>query len=422
MFRGYDVREKFPKLSPSVVAEIGAAFSNFAGSSPIVLGRDLRLTSPLLSQAFASGAKAAGSEVIDLGSVTTPLLSYGALTAGAFGAMISASHNPPNFNGIKFVKKDGTDVSSSELEKIEKLSSSPSYASWDGVGSEKSMDVTKSYISHISPPSLSLKVALDPGNGSACNLARKVFEKMGCEVVEVNGEPDGTFPGRGGEPTPDNTAPLQKLSKECDFGVAFDGDADRAFFIDDNGKPIRADYVLLLLGQGKRVAATVNCTSLLEKYMEVTRCKIGRTFITEKLREDPSLEMAGEWSGHFWFREKFLFSDGILAAVKLAEHLSSQEKSFSSLFSQFPETFVHHTKVSCPEEKKLSLVSALQERFPDADSTDGVKLSKEDGWVLVRKSNTEPILRVSAEAPSKAEAEKRAEKYASLVENELKSL
>lgn len=421
MFRGYDVRAEFPQFSPEVAARLGAAFSNWAKAEPIVIGRDVRTTSPLLARAFAAGAQAAGSEVIDLGVTTTPLLAFGALEARAVGAMISASHNPSNFNGVKFVRKDGTDVSSDELAKIEKFSKSPVYTEWNRIGSEKKMDVSDSYLSKLPSASADLTVALDPGNGAACRLARLALERIGCTVKEINAEADGTFPGRSAEPSPENLSELQSI-KGVDFAVALDGDGDRAVFLDEKGNFIRADYILLLLGQKRKAVATVNCTSLLEDYMDVTRCRIGRTFVTEELRKDSSIEIAGEWSGHFWFTEKFLFSDGILAAVKMAEFLSQKQTPLSELLAQFPKTFVHHTKIDCPEEKKLPLLSALKKRFPDSETTDGVKLKMDDGWVLVRKSNTEPVVRVSAEALSEKKAVSRAEKYGNLAAEELKSL
>lgn len=416
MFQGYDVRDVFPKISPESVTKIGAAFSNWAEGEPIVLGRDVRTTSLLLSKAFAAGAMAAGSEVTDLGIITTPMLAYGAMKTGSFGAMISASHNPPEFNGIKFVRKDGTDVSSEDLSKIENLSSSPSYSKWSKVGSQKAMSITESYIRELASK-CELKVAIDSGNGATCGVARAIFEKTGCEVFEINAKPDGVFPGRGAEPKVDNLGALVNTVKtnHAAFGVAFDGDGDRAVFVDELGSPIRADYLLLLLGEGKKAVATVNLTSLLEKHLQVGRCKIGRTHITEKLRADPSFELAAEWSGHFWFTDKFLFSDGILAAVKLAKFLSEKSTPLSELISKFPTTHVHHTKVTCPHDQKLMVIGKLKEKFPDADTTDGVKLFFEDGWVLVRKSNTEPILRVSAEAASQKSAKSRAQKYADVV-------
>ena len=382
---------------------VGKAYDN------VVVGCDTRTSSNAVKHAFISGLLAAGSECGDAGVIPTPTLALAAREFGA-GAMITASHNPPEYNGIKLLNPDGSPFDANQREQIEDmiLGGSLSVAIWNEIKSSSIHNgAIERHIEHIlqdCPGELKLKVVVDCACGAASVIAPHLLRRLGCEVVALNCHPSGFFP-RAIEPTEDNLGALIRATKElgADLGIAHDGDGDRMMAVDERGRFIPGDKLLALFAQqagAKEVVTTIDASRVIDEMgFSIIRTPVGDTCVSEELKKGG--DFGGEPSGSWIFPASSLCPDGIYAAARLVA-IASQQK-----LSQLVDSIPCYPLLRGSLTNKGVVVSELERHLLameplSVNSIDGIKLSFEDGWLLIRASGTEPKIRVTAEAMSEA--------------------
>lgn len=415
----------------------------------VAIGTDARLSNHMLKNAVSAGLIAAGCDVVDVGLVPTPTLQY-TVKEKDFdsGVIITASHNPPNFNGIKGVASDGTEFSKDVEEEIEKIyfRESFSLADWKDVGKFSSWDGSINlYINGILNAvdvdlikEKQFHVVLDCGNGAGSLVTPILLKKLGCKITELYCEPDGTFPGHNSEPLPENLGELIKKVPEvkADLGASQDGDADRAIFIDEKGNYIWGDKSLALgakyatIENGGIAVTPVTSSSCFDDVVKenngkVIHTAVGSPIVARVMMENNSV-FGGEENGGLIFPELQYCRDSAMSIAKILEIMATENKKLSELIDEIPKYEVYKAKMPCPNDKKEIVMRTLAEQTKDdssvikVDETDGVKLYVKDGWVLMRPSGTEPIFRVYSESKDKNRAEELALTYKKLAEDIIK--
>lgn len=427
IFRAYDIRGVVgDTLTAEIVEAIGRAIGSEAferGQQAIVIGRDGRLSGPELSEALARGLMASGRDVIDVGMVPTPVLYFAThyLRTGS-GAMVTGSHNPADYNGLKMVLRDET-LSGEAIQALRTRIQSGDLLNGQGAYSERA--VVDDYVDRITGDvqvARRLKVVVDCGNGVAGAVAPVLLRGLGCEVVELFCEVDGTFPNHHPDPgKPENLRALIARVREvqADLGVAFDGDGDRLGVVDEQGKLIFPDRLLMLFAKdllsrhpGASVIFDVKCSRNLKRVItenagQPMMWKTGHSFIKAAMKKTGAL-LAGEMSGHFFFKERwFGFDDGLYAAARLLEILSAEAGPASRVFGTLPDSVsTPELNVQLREGEQHAFIEELVARadFPDAEVTtiDGVRADFADGFGLVRASNTTPVLVLRFEGDDEA--------------------
>ena len=426
IFRAYDIRGIVDEqLSEAMLYHIGLAVGTQVirnGEYSIAVGADGRLSSPRLGQALMAGLSDTGCQVLHLGAVPTPVLYFGVKTLDTkSGIMLTGSHNPSNYNGCKIVI-GGQTLANDSIIALRDLIDLQDYER--GVGNIEDHVIDQTYqdrISHDIKLAKPLKVVLDAGNGIAGDIAPKLFKQLGCEVIELFCEVDGSFPNHHPDPgKPANLVDLQATVAEhkADIGLAFDGDGDRVGVITEAGQMIYPDKLLMLFAEdvisrnpNAEIIYDVKCTRLLEPFIQgmggvPTMWKTGHSLIKSKMIETGAL-LAGEMSGHIFFKERWYgFDDGIYSAVRLCEILANSCEPASAIFKRFPEDFsTPEININVSEDEKFELVTQLQQaKFPTGkvSTIDGIRVDYKDGWGLVRASNTTPVLVLRFEGESKA--------------------
>jgi phosphomannomutase/phosphoglucomutase len=447
IFRAYDVRGVVNEdLTPEVMSRIGVAFGTYLGPAKnVCVGRDGRTSSELLENAFLAGLASTGCSATSVGLVPIPTSNF-ATMRGKFdaGAYITASHNPPEYNGIRFRHSDGTGFTE-ENGKVKDcfFGTQMAKARWNALGSLERADpaqVIDQYIGFIQERTKNqagMKIALDPGNGASALTAPALFRKLGAHVVTVNEKVDGTFPARSPHPTEKNLGDLQKLVKSSGsaFGAAFDGDGDRVLFVDELGRVAQVEKIGIIisrwmLGNKKgMIIVNVPCSMIVEDELakvgaEVLRVRVGDVFISEALKEH-NAAFAMEISAHYFVPTFWYFDDPVLASVKLAEILSADRTPLSRMLDAIPSYPTVEKELACPDNVKFELVESMVEhhrRLGDRlDLTDGLKVIYEDGWAMVRPSNTQPMVRLFAEARTRPRMQEIASRLESEVQKALKA-
>jgi len=424
IFRAYDIRGVVETaLTPDAVREIGRAFATEAlaqKQKTVVIGRDGRLSSPELAKALSEGLRAAGCDVIDIGMAPTPVLYYAThkLETGT-GIMVTGSHNPPQYNGLKMLIAGNT-LYGDGIQALYHSIVEDRLATGDGSYSNK--DVVSDYIKTIvSDIKLErpLRIAVDCGNGVAGFLAPELFRKLGCEVTELFCDVDGNFPNHHPDPSrPENLVDIQACIEEnhLDIGLAFDGDGDRVGIIDDKQNIIWADRQMMLYAAdvlsrkpGAQIIFDVKSSTNLAK--EITRLggdalmwKTGHSFIKAKMKETGA-ELAGEMSGHVFFKERwFGFDDGLYSAARMLEIISKRKEPASVVFAELPDSFnTPELQIQFQQDgAHYTFMDKFKQNadFGDADviTIDGMRVNYPDGWGLIRPSNTTPSLVLRCEA------------------------
>jgi phosphomannomutase / phosphoglucomutase len=411
------------------------------------IGTDARLSNHMLKSAITAGLLSTGCDVVDVGLVPTPTLQY-TVKEKRFdaGVIITASHNPPQFNGIKGTAHDGTELTKDVEEAIETIYFSQQFAlsDWNDVGNYATWDgaielYIEGVLSRVDVASIKKQrfhVVLDCGNGAGSLVTPILLKKLGCRVTELNCKPDGTFPGRHSEPVPENLTSLMKKVSEtqASFGVGLDGDADRAIFIDENGSYIWGDKSLSLVGKyitrkkkGGVTVTPVTTSTCFEDVIHqnkgsVIYTKVGSPIVAGAMKEHHAV-FGGEENGGLIFPEFQYCRDSAMALATLLEIMATEKRPLSELVAEIPSYEMLKTKIACPNEKKEHIMNLLVTEMDDnnkitkVDRTDGLKLYMKDGWVLMRPSGTEPIFRVYVEAKEKHQAERVAIFYKNLVES-----
>ncbi|MBU1158584.1 MAG: phosphoglucosamine mutase [Candidatus Thermoplasmatota archaeon] len=397
------------QMTPELAMAIGMAVGSDAECA--VIGRDSRTSGPMMEAAVSSGLMACGCEVYSAGIVSTPTLAEAAREMSC-GVMLTASHNPPEYAGIKLWNPDGMGFGLEQSKKIEKLVASNRFKArpWDKVGtSHIMMDAVDRHLERIlaGVGHAKLKVVVDCANGPSFNITPLVLQRMGCKVVTMNSNPDGHFPGRMPEPTDENLTDLKNtvISTKSDLGIAHDGDADRMVAIDDKGVFLGGDHLLALFAKRyakKKAVVTVDASMAIDDYIsaKITRVRVGDVFVSEEVKRIRA-DFGGEPSGTWIFPEQSYCPDGILAAAKIVEMAS--KKKLSELRKSIPTYPTLRKAVDFEAGQKASVISCLSKemRVIECDellTVDGFRLQFEDGWALVRPSGTEPKIRMLAEA------------------------
>jgi phosphomannomutase/phosphoglucomutase len=415
--------------------QLGMAIGTFMKGA-VMLGTDARTSNEMLKSACASGLMATGCNVLDCGVLPTPALQYAVkVNKVAGGVMITASHNPPEFNGIKCIDPDGTEMSRKNEEAIERIYADGNFlrADWTKVGRtipfttavERYLAGILSKVDVQAIRRANLRVAVDCGNGAACLVTPRLMERLGVRAVTLNGDPNGAFPGHDSEPTPENTKDIVELVKAggFDFGLVHDGDADRTVFVDENGRYLYGDRTLALVAYhickvkpGRTVVTNVASSKCVEDAVKMANgsivlTKVGSPIIARTMMDRGGI-FGGEENGGLIFAEFQYCRDGAMAAAKMLEIVAKNGK-LSKLNDDIPSYSQYKTKTACPDAKKAKVMAELARSVSGkkVDTTDGVKIHEDDGWVLVRPSGTEAIFRVFSEASSPSRAKELAEEY-----------
>jgi phosphoglucosamine mutase len=409
LFGSSGIRAIFNKELLSTTFRVGLAVGKKYPN--VIIGRDTRTSGDAMKQAVISGLLAAGCSCKDAGIIPTPTLAYAAREFAA-GVMITASHNPPEYNGIKLFNPDGSSFGASQQEPIEAIVLAESYAITEPDKTDTCSDYRGAVENHIDaivslfPSRLNIRVVVDAGGGAASRVTPRLLEKLGCEVVALNCEPTGEFP-RPSEPVAASLTELCDLVKKSGaaVGIAHDGDADRMMAVDEKGRYITGDVMLAILAKAvgaRDMVTTLDASMAIDEMgMKVRRTKIGDTFVSEKLKKGG--DFGGETSGAWIFPALSLCPDGIYAAAQIAA-LAAEHK-LSELADAVPVYPLIRGNIGSKGLEMARLEADLAALKPlSVDNTDGVKLVFSDGWLLVRPSGTEPKIRITAEAKTEARA------------------
>jgi len=423
IFRAYDVRGKVGiDITPEVFEPVGRAYATLIrrkGGRVVALGMDNRLTSPPLKEAFARGCLAAGVEIVDIGVNHTPLL-YFATAHWKLdgGATVTGSHNPVSDNGVKMVHAGAAPLTEEEIQTLLAMIQQGDFET--GAGARSTRDPREDYFGAITAHvtlARRLRVVVDAGNGIAGSFAPELLRRLGCEVIELYCESDGSFPNHLPDPEmEENVRDLvaKVIETGADAGIAYDGDADRVGVVDERGRRHEADLILALLARdllqrhpGAKVVFDVKSSQVLVDDVrrhggQPVMWKTGHSLLKRKMREDGIL-LGGEVSGHMFFAENWYgVDDGILASAKVLEMVARGPEPVSAHFDTLPHLFATpELKAPCPDDKKFPLVAELARHFQERYETidiDGVRILFPEGWGLVRASNTNPYLTLRFEA------------------------
>lgn len=423
IFKAYDVRGVVPdQLDDALATAIGAAFVRVTGAArgSIVVGHDMRPSSPGMALAFAQGAARAGADVVMIGLASTDELYFASGTLGLPGAMFTASHNPAQYNGIKMCRAHAAPVGmETGLAEIRDLVASGDQITGDRVGTITESDVLADYSSYLlslAPvEGRRLKVVVDAGNGMAGHTASAVFDKLDLEVVPMYFELDGSFPNHEANPIePENMRDLQAKVREgaADVGLAFDGDADRCFLVDERGDIVSPSVLTALIAARelkKEPGATIihnliTSRAVSEIVSELggtpVRTRVGHSFIKARMAETNAI-FGGEHSGHFYFRDFWRADSGMLAALHALAALAETDRPLSELLAQYSR-FVTSGEINSRVDDQRAVLKELEDRYATregvtVDHVDGLTITHDDWWFNVRASNTEPLLRLNAE-------------------------
>ena len=421
IFKAYDVRGVYPgELNEDVARRVGAAFARFVESDRVVVGRDMRTSSPALANAFAEGVTAEGGSVVDVGAVSTDALYFASGKLDLPGVMFTASHNPARYNGMKMCKAKavpiGSDSGMDEIRATAETLDPPK-----GTPRVEEADILSDYAEHcrsfVDARTLRpLKVAIDAGNGMAGKTVPIVFDQLPFEVSPLYFDLDGSFPNHPANPIEEaNLADLQKLVLEqgCDVGIAFDGDADRMFLVDERAELVSGSLTTAMVAQallkkypGEKVIYNLICSWTVPEVIEENggtpiRTRVGHSFIKRVMAETGAI-FGGEHSGHYYFRDNFRADSGMIAALLVLEAISVSDAMLSEILEPF-RRYSASGEINTEVTDQDGTIKRLAGNYSDGnqDWTDGLTVEYEDWWFNCRASNTEPLLRLNLEARTK---------------------
>ena len=424
--RGIANKEMTPEFALKLAIAIGSYFNG-----DVALAMDTRLSSEMIKNAVVSGLVSTGCNVYDANIAPTPALQYYLKNSDmAGGVIITASHNPPQYNGIKVVDGKGEELQREKEEEIENIFYNEKFerVAWNEIGSVYSVDVIDFYIEGVlkntGAEETELKVVIDCGNGAGC-LAMPYLVASVADVITLNSEPRG-LPSRNYEPVKENLIDLINTVKatKADLGIAYDGDADRAIFISEDGSYVIGDHALAIIAgyrvekKGGRVVVPISTSNCVEEYVkkkggEVFYTKIGARNVAKKMKEVNAI-FGGEENGGLIFPEHQYCRDGGMASIYMIKLIAKKGESLSQMVAELPKYYTIKEKIECFEKEKV-MEKIKKELQGNADFTDGVKIFSEDGFVLIRPSGTEPIIRIYVERKSEEEARKIAEDYKRII-------
>ncbi|MEK7503546.1 MAG: phosphomannomutase/phosphoglucomutase [Patescibacteria group bacterium] len=438
IFKAYDIRGIYPReINEKAVYLIGRAFVKFLGKSrpKIAVGRDNRLSSPALRKSLVKGLKDSGADIIDIGLSPTPAL-YFAVAHYSYdgGINITASHNPKEYNGLKLVREKAIPIGENTgLKQILKLAENAIVS--DKIGRVKKKQVIDDYLKfNLRGMNLAalrpLKIVIDTANAVPGILIPKLAGKLPCKIYHIFKELDGSFPNH--SPNPLVKENLRSLcseikQKQADFGVAFDGDGDRVFFVDEKGGIISADMIIALMAEfilkdnpGSKILYDIRSSRAVKEIIEENGGKpvmwrVGHTFLKEKMREENIL-FGGEFAGHFYHKKHYFCEAPLFVLLKIIEMISIEGKALSQLVEPYRRYF-HSGEINFQAQDKLGKIKELEKRFSDGKiiKIDGLRVDFKDWWFNVRPSNTEPLLRLIIEAKTKDLLDKKKAELSALL-------
>jgi len=444
IFREYDIRGIAGKdYDDAFVEALGRAYGTYLqrnGITRAAVGRDCRLSGPTYHRIMKSALRSTGVDVIDIGECPTPLMYFAVFHLDLVGGIqVTGSHNPADHNGFKICKGKWT-IHGDEIMELSRIIESGDMMRGDGT--EESYPIIPAYQGYLEEQfgrcGEGVKVVVDSGNGTAGPVAPAVYRAMGCQVVELFSEPDGSFPNHHPDPTvEENVRDLVAavLDEKADLGIAFDGDSDRIGLVDSEGRIIWGDEMLVVFARdileanpGATVVSEVKCSQRLyddiaDRGGKAIMWKAGHSLLKAKMRETGAL-LGGEMSGHLFFADRYFgFDDAIYAGARMVEILARTRVPLSESLSDLPHAvYTPEIRLDCPDAIKFKLADRARDRFRekgcDIIDVDGVRVRFENGWGLVRASNTQPVLVLRFEADN----EENLSKYRSFVEDELSAL
>jgi phosphomannomutase len=443
IFKAYDVRGIYPgELNEDIAYQIGRAFVAFLGADRVAVGRDMRLSGPALAGALLQGIAAQGAEAVDLGLTSSDELYF---AVGKFGypagIMVTASHNPAEYNGLKMCRAEAVPLSESTgLTEIRDMILNDSIPAAARQGTITQRDVLDGYVEHalsfIDAKTLRpLKVVADAGNGMAGMILPRVFAQLPCELVPLYFDLDGSFPNHPANPIePANIADLQAKVREtgADVGVAFDGDADRMFIIDEHGTFVGGDMVTAMVAQrllrrypGAAIVYNLICSRSVPETIKAAggrpiRERVGHSFIKATMRREDAV-FGGEHSGHFYFRDNWYADSGLIAFLSVLELLSDANKPVSAVLQPI-DPYKRSGEINSEVKDITAIITSVEEHYRAAGATidklDGLTVEYPDWWFNLRPSNTQPLLRLNVEAANDEELRAKTAEVLGLVRSE----
>lgn len=436
IFKAYDVRGLVPdQLDADAARSIGIGFAEFAGAPAIAVGSDVRASSPVLAAALIDGITSRGVDAIDIGQITTDALYFFSGAEDVPGVVITASHNPAEWNGMKFCLPGAAPVGEeSGLASVKAVAAAPP-SDRPEPGTVSARDILDAYVDHLFSivdvgHFAELRVAVDAGNGMAGIALPSVFERIPATLDGLYLEPDGAFPNHPADPLqPQNLEDLlaHMARQPADLGVAFDGDADRAFFIDDLGDPLPGSTTTALIADwyldrhpGASVVHNLICSKAVPETIEAAggvavRTRVGHSFIKQVMLETGAV-FGGEHSGHYYFADNYRADSGILAMLVLLQVLSEAGEPLSQLRMRY-EPYAASGEINYDVADRAAAIAAAEAGFPEGtpDHLDGLTVDLGDRWFNLRPSNTEPKLRLNAEAPDRGAVDDLVDRVANIV-------
>jgi phosphomannomutase len=420
IFKAYDVRGVVPdELDEDVARRVGGAFVDWADLTSVVVGYDCRLSSPSLAEAIRDGITSRGADVVDLGLASTDLLYFASGSLDAAGIMLTASHNPPRYNGVKFCLAGARPVGEDTgLEEIRALAEGDARPPVAARGSVRRADLMDAYVEHVlsfidAPNIRPLNVVVDTANGMGGLVVPAVFARLPLKVTHLFAELDGTFPNHPADPIdPENQRDLKRevLAREADVGLAFDGDADRVFFVDERAEGVSGSDVTALVGRavlsrepGAKIVHNLICSWAVAEVIRENggtpiRSRVGHSFIKQVMAETAAA-FGGEHSGHYYFRENYRADSGLIAAVVVLEQLSLAGVPLSELLRPL-RRYYSSGEINTHVEDRFGRIEQIAAAYASGrhDRLDGLTVEFNDWWFNVRPSNTEPLLRLNVES------------------------
>jgi phosphomannomutase / phosphoglucomutase len=436
-------------LSVDLVIDLSYSLATFFEKGPIIIGYDGRKSSPILSMLVTSTINSSGLDVWCAGLIPTPCLQYATKRLGYNGGiMVTASHNPPEYNGIKPIDRDGVEISREDELKVEDIYYSKKFTKVNGLGLNFINDTvidsyTGAVFSLVNVEKIRARkfiVAVDTGNGAQAVVAPILMKKLGCKVITINGNIDGDFPGRGSEPTPENLEVLSSMAKvtKADFGVAYDGDGDRSIFCDEKGTIHWGDktgslvtkHLLKTRHKGAEIVCPINTTMALsliaqEEGSKVIHTKVGSVEVSRQMVKRKSL-IGLEENGGFMYGKLNEVRDGAMMTALVLDMLASSNQTLSQMISSLPKVFQYKSKFKCPTKQIANDIvnTCLMHGSPQkVETIDGAKIwIDEETWIMVRPSGTEPLVRMYAESTDQSLLNSKVEEYRRLIESKFPSL
>jgi len=434
-------------LTPVLACRVAQAVATYSKAKKVVVAKDTRVSGDMIEAALVAGLTACGADVLLAGVVPTPVCAYATKTLSAdAGFMLTASHNPPQYNGIKVFNGNALSYMDSDQAAVEKImgENRPALADWRVLGSVVPTEATTVYMD-MALDAVSLKkpwkVVVDPGCGASFHVAPKLLKALGCKVTTINAQPDGHFPARKSEPNAETLVDLSRTVKAlgADLGVAFDGDADRVAFIDEKGVFANFDRSLAAYGAfalkrngGGVVVTNVEASMCIERMAEeyggrVVRTRVGDIYVSEAIKRDDAV-FGGEPCGAWVHPKQHLCPDGPLSAALFLKALEETEKTVSEFVGEAPEYITMRENIACKNETKYKVIEKLSKslkeafaEYTDFSTVDGVRLALKNGWLLVRASGTEPLIRLTVEGESTQAAKDITQKATALIHKQIEA-